>query len=121
MPQPKAFNHAGFVKINEQFYPCQVHEMSMTGARLDLAYPFDLPDTLYLAIDHRGSSRKVLLFDLAGRRRGSEYLAINPNAKVPAIGCVRQQRHPAISRRENGQISARTNIQGAGRVVVVAN
>ncbi len=49
-PNPNAFKHAGFVKINEQFYPCQVREMSMTGARLDLAYPFDLPDTFTLQL-----------------------------------------------------------------------
>lgn len=56
MPQPKAFNHAGFVKINEQFYPCQVHEMSMTGVRLDLAYPFDLPDTFTLQLTIAGAA-----------------------------------------------------------------
>ena len=55
MPQPKAFKHAGFVKIDEQFYPCQVHEMSMTGARLALAHPFDLPDTFSLQLTLAGA------------------------------------------------------------------
>ena len=54
MPPPKAFNHAGFVKIDEQFFPCQVYEMSVTGARLDLAHPFDLPNTFTLQLTLAG-------------------------------------------------------------------
>ena len=54
MPQPKAFKHAGFVKIDEQFYPCQVHDMNWTGAHLDLAHPFELPDTFTLQLSLGG-------------------------------------------------------------------
>ena len=46
MPQPKAFKHPGFVKFDEQVYPCQVHDMNWTGAHLDLDHPLELPDTL---------------------------------------------------------------------------
>ena len=55
MPQLKALKHPGFVKIDDQqFYRCQVHDMSMTGARLDLAYPFDLPDAFTLQLTLAG-------------------------------------------------------------------
>ena len=47
---PYAFNQPGFLKIDEAFYPCQVYDMTVTGARLDLAYPFELPDTFTLQL-----------------------------------------------------------------------
>ncbi len=53
MPHP-AFKHAGFVKIDEQFYPCQVHDMTVTGARLIFDHPFDLPDTFTLQLTLAG-------------------------------------------------------------------
>ena len=50
LPNPIAFKRAGYVKIDEAFYPCQVRDMTVTGARLDLAYPFELPDTFTLQL-----------------------------------------------------------------------
>ena len=54
MPKLKAYKHAGFVKIDEQFYPCLVHDMNWTGAHLDLDHPFELPDTFTLQLNMRG-------------------------------------------------------------------
>ena len=54
IPHPKGFKHAGLVKIDEQFYPCQIYDMTMSGARFDLANPFDLPDTFTLQLSLGG-------------------------------------------------------------------
>ena len=48
--RPKGFKHAGLLKIDEQFYPCQIYDMTISGARFDLANPFDLPDTFTLQL-----------------------------------------------------------------------
>ena len=51
---PHAFKHAGYLKIDEQFYPCQVHDMTVTGARLILDHPMELPDTFTLQLTPAG-------------------------------------------------------------------
>jgi hypothetical protein len=51
---PHAFKHAGYLKIDEQFYPCQVYDMTITGAQLILAYPMELPDTFTLQLTLAG-------------------------------------------------------------------
>ena len=49
-----AFNHAGFVKIDESFYRCWVSDMTRTGARLTLEHPIDLPQTFSLQLTRDG-------------------------------------------------------------------
>ena len=51
---PRAFKHAGFLKIDEAFYPCQVYDMTVTGARLILDHLMDLPDTFTLQLTLAG-------------------------------------------------------------------
>lgn len=41
----RGFSHAAFVKIGEEFYPCAVTNMSVTGATLHLD---QLPPTVHL-------------------------------------------------------------------------
>jgi flagellar basal body rod protein FlgF len=41
---PHGFNRAGFVKIGEETYPCQLTNMSVTGATIIFDGPIDLPE-----------------------------------------------------------------------------
>jgi hypothetical protein len=40
----QGFNRAGFVKIGEETYPCQLTNMSVTGATIIFDGPIDLPE-----------------------------------------------------------------------------
>jgi hypothetical protein len=51
---PEAFNHAGWVKVDEAFYACSVIDMTRTGARLILEHPLDLPDAFSLQLTRDG-------------------------------------------------------------------
>ncbi|WP_198164488.1 PilZ domain-containing protein [Rhodoplanes sp. Z2-YC6860] len=41
---PHGFNRAGFVKIGEETYPCQLTNLSVTGATIIFDGPIDLPE-----------------------------------------------------------------------------
>jgi hypothetical protein len=41
---PQGFNRAGFVKIGEETYPCQLTNLSVTGATIVFDGPIDLPE-----------------------------------------------------------------------------
>ena len=45
-----AFCQDGFVKIDEQFYRCHVSDMTITGARIRLVYPMELPASFSLQL-----------------------------------------------------------------------
>ena len=55
----QAFNHAGFVKIDEAFYPCQVFDMTLTGARLRLDLLMDLPPSFSLQLTRDGKALRA--------------------------------------------------------------
>ena len=48
--RPVAFRQAGFVKIDEQFYRCHVSDMTITGARIHLVNPMELPSNFSLQL-----------------------------------------------------------------------
>jgi hypothetical protein len=52
-PSSPGFVHSGFVKFDEQMYPCDVTNMSETGATLHFKLPVELPEhfTLQLTFD----------------------------------------------------------------------
>ena len=41
---PNGFHRPGFVKIGEETYPCQLANMSVTGATIIFDGPIDLPE-----------------------------------------------------------------------------
>lgn len=41
---PQGFNRAGLVKIGEETYPCQLINLSVTGATIVFDGPIDLPE-----------------------------------------------------------------------------
>ena len=45
-----AFRQDRFVKIDEQFYRCHVSDMTITGARIHLVYPMELPSNFSLQL-----------------------------------------------------------------------
>ena len=53
----RAFSHAAFVKIGEEFYPCAVTNMSVTGATLHLdrlPASVPLPESFSVQLDRHG-------------------------------------------------------------------
>ena len=53
-PNPQAFKHDGFLKIDEAFYSCRVYDMTVTGAHVILDHLRDLPDTFTLQLTLAG-------------------------------------------------------------------
>ena len=71
---PYAFNHAGLLKIDEAYYPCQAYDMTVTGARLILDHPMDLPDTFTLQLTLAGQVvRPCYLIWQEGREAGVSF------------------------------------------------
>ena len=70
------------------------------------------PNKVALFLEEAGLPYELVPVDTRkGDQFKPEFLAVNPNGKVPAIDDdgvfgVRQQRHPALSRREDRQIPA---------------
>ena len=79
MPNPKGYKHPGFVKIDEQFYPCQIHDMTMSGARLEISLPFALPDTFTLQLNLGGEVVKPCY--LIRQEGGQASVSFKPFAK----------------------------------------
>ena len=79
IPNPKGFKHAGLVKIDEVFYPCQIYDMTMTGGRLDIAHPFELPDTFTLQLSLGGEVFRPCY--LIRQERGETSVSFKPFAK----------------------------------------
>ena len=76
---PRAFHHAGFLKIDEAFYPCQVYDMTVTGARLILDHPMDLPDTFTLQLTLAGHVvRPCFLIWQEGHEAGVSFEPFTP-------------------------------------------
>lgn len=50
----RGLKHDGFLKIHEAFYPCEVFDMSLTGARLRFDLPIDLPSNFSLQLTRDG-------------------------------------------------------------------
>jgi hypothetical protein len=48
------FVHSGFVKFDEQTYPCTATNMSATGATLRFKSPVELPETFTLQLTRNG-------------------------------------------------------------------
>lgn len=48
------FVHNGFVKFDEQTYPCNVTNMSATGATLYFKLPVELPERFALQLTYDG-------------------------------------------------------------------
>lgn len=48
------FAHSGFVRFDEQVYPCDVTAMSATGATLTFRLPVELPDRFILQLHANG-------------------------------------------------------------------
>ena len=85
------------------------------------------PTKVALCLEEMGLPYEIVPVDTRkGEQHKPEFLAINPNAKVPAIvdGGVddfRQQRHPALPRREDRQVPAGQDAGRARRDAVVAD
>ena len=47
---PTGFSHSGLVRFDEQFYPCNVTEMSLSGATLTFKMPVELPERFTLQL-----------------------------------------------------------------------
>ena len=79
MPPSHAFNHAGVLKIDEAFYPCQVSDMTVTGARLLLDHLMDLPDTFTLQLTLAGKVvRPCYLIWQEGKEAGVSFQPFTP-------------------------------------------
>jgi hypothetical protein len=50
----KKDQHRGFVKFDEQTYPCTATNLSATGATLHFNSPVELPETFTLQLTHNG-------------------------------------------------------------------
>ena len=73
-PNPQAFRHKGFVKIDHALYPCQVYEMTSTGARVILDRLMDLPDRFTLQLTLGGQVvRSCYLIWKEGREAGVSF------------------------------------------------
>jgi hypothetical protein len=48
------FGHAGFIKFDEQTYPCDVTNMSATGATLHFKLRVELPERFTLQLTYDG-------------------------------------------------------------------
>ena len=83
------------------------------------------PTKVALFLEETGLPYEAVPVDTRkGEQHKPEFLAINPNAKLPAIvdgdvDGVRFKRDPALSRREDRQVSAGQDRQGARRAAVV--
>ena len=49
------FAHTGFVRFDEQVYPCGVMDMSSTGAILTFRSPVELPERFTLLLTSNGN------------------------------------------------------------------
>ena len=85
------------------------------------------PTKVALMLEEAGLPYEAIPVDTRkGDQHKPDFLAINPNAKVPAIvdgdaTVFDTQRHPALSRREDRQVRSGQDRQGARRVAVVAD
>ena len=87
MPHRKGYKHPGFVKIDEQFYPCQIHDMTMSGAHLDLDHPFELPDTFTLQLILGGEIvRPCYLIRQEGREASVSFKPFTKPESSKAVG-----------------------------------
>ena len=48
------FAHSGFVRFDGQVYPCDVTDMTLTGASLTFKLPVQLPDRFALQLTSNG-------------------------------------------------------------------
>ena len=50
----RGFVHEGFVKFDEQTYPCTVTNMSRTGATLTFKFPVEMPSRFTMQLTRHG-------------------------------------------------------------------
>ena len=75
----RALNHVGFLKIDEAFYPCQVYDVTVTGARMILDTPMELQDTFTLQLTLGGQVvRPCFLIWQEGREAGVSFEPFTP-------------------------------------------
>ena len=55
----RAFNQSGLLKIHEVFYPCQIFDMTLTGARLRLELLMELPPSFPLHLTRDGKAPRA--------------------------------------------------------------
>ena len=86
-PNPQAFKHAGYLKIEETYYPCEVYDMTVTGARLILDHLImDLPNTFTLQLTLAGQVvRPCYLIWQEGREAGVSFEPFNHHQNEPRL------------------------------------
>ena len=85
-PNPQAFHHKGYLKIDQAFYPCHVYEMTSTGARVILDHLMDLPDTFTLHLTLAGQVvRPCYLIWKEGRVAGVSFQPFNHHQNEPRL------------------------------------
>ena len=85
-PDPQAFQHRAFLKIDQVVYPCQVFAVNSTGARVILDHPMDLPDTSPLQLKLAGQVvRPCYLIWQEGREAVVLFESFNHHQNEPSL------------------------------------
>ena len=85
-PNPQAFKHDGFLKIDEAFYSCRVYDLTVTGAHVILDHLRDLPNTFTLQLTLGGQvARPCYLIWQEGHNAGVSFTPFNHHQNEPRL------------------------------------
>ena len=85
-PNPQAFQHKGFLKIDQAIYPCRVSDMTTTGAHVILDHLMDLPDTFTVQLTLAGQVvRPCYLIWQEGHKAVVSFAPLNHHQNEPRL------------------------------------
>lgn len=79
----KSFSHAGFVKIDNSYYPCQVSEFTRIGAKVRLEVMMGLPDKFSMQFTRDGRVSRAC--SLISQDRYEAYVSFDQAAIGQAV------------------------------------